>query len=260
MKFVKEILARVFALWTIIWFIVTMIIVSIPVWIIGLWSEPKRTVFLCNIFRVWMRFFFFIIGLRLKVKGKENFRKGETYIIVCNHNTLIDIPVSTPQIPGANKTIAKIEMSRIPIFGMLYKRGSVLVDRKNEESRKASYIKMKKVLELGMHMCIYPEGTRNRTSEPLQRFHDGAFKLSVETGCSILPAVISNTTNVIPNNKTFYFWPGKIEMHFLEPVSPSSQTTEQLKEKIFNLIMDHFCSIQKKLVVEEPCPVNPQIL
>ena len=245
MKLIKEILARVLALWAIIWFIVTMLIVFIPVFIIGIWPEPRRTVLLCNIFRIWMRFFFFITGLRLKVKGKENFKKGETYIVVCNHNTLIDVPVSTPQIPGANKTIAKIEMSRVPLFGMMYKRGSVLVDRKNEDSRKASYIKMKKILDLGMHMCIYPEGTRNRTNEPLQRFHDGAFRLSAETGCSILPAVISNTSNIVPNNKTFYFWPGKIEMHFLEAVSPSSLTPEQLKEKIFNLIKDHYIQYKK---------------
>jgi 1-acyl-sn-glycerol-3-phosphate acyltransferase len=42
-----------------------------------------------------------------------------------------------------------------------------------------SFEKMKAVLEKGMHMSIYPEGTRNRTAEPLKKFHDGAFKLAV---------------------------------------------------------------------------------
>ena len=223
-----------------IWFVATMLIVFLPIWIIGLWPEPKRTVFLCNIFRVWMGFFFFITGLRLIKKGKENFKKGETYIVVCNHNTLLDVPVSTPGIPGASKTIAKIEISRIPFFGMMYKRGSVLVDRKSEESRRASFSKMKEVLECGIHMCIYPEGTRNKTNEPLQRFHDGAFRLAVDTKHAVMPALIFNTKKIFPNDKKFFFFPGKIEMHFLPSIEVGSQTAEQLKEKIFALMKEYY--------------------
>src|SRR6185436_5631575 len=104
------------------------------------------------------------------------FKNGENYIVVCNHNSFMDVPLTTPFIPGPNKTIAKIEMAKIPLFGLIYQRGSVLVDRKNEESRKNSYIKMKDVLQMGMHMCIYPEGTRNKTTAPLQPFHNGAFR------------------------------------------------------------------------------------
>src|SRR5262245_41794571 len=141
MKIIKEILARVFALWAMIWFLITMLLVFIPIWAAGLWPEPKRTRIFHSISKGWMRFFFFVTGMRLRIKGKTAFKKGETYIIVCNHNTMIDVPVSTPFIP-LNKTIAKIEMSGIPIFGMIYKRGAVLVDRKNDESRKASYTKM----------------------------------------------------------------------------------------------------------------------
>jgi 1-acyl-sn-glycerol-3-phosphate acyltransferase len=240
MKPVKEISGRIFALWALIWFIITMLIILIPMWIIGFWPEPKRTKKFRAIAKTWMHFYLFITGVRLVVKGKEHFQKGKNYIVVCNHNTMMDVPVSTPFIPGANKTIAKIQLSRIPLFGMIYKRGSVLVDRKNDESRKASYGKMKEVLDLGIHMCIYPEGTRNKTKEPLQPFHNGAFRLSADTGFSILPAIIFNTSKILPNDKTFYFWPGKIEMHFLEPVAPASQTPEQLKEKIFNLMKDHF--------------------
>ena len=245
MKIIKEILGRIFALWALLWFVISMLLVFIPILFTGFWSDPKRTKYLCNIFRVWMAIFYFITGLRLKIKGKENFKKGQAYIVVCNHNTLMDPPISTPSIPGASKTIAKIEMANIPLFGTIYKKGAVLVDRKNEESRKASYGKMKEVLELGINMCIYPEGTRNKTTEPLQRFHNGAFSLAIETGHSILPAILLNTKKVLPNNKKFYFWPGKIEMHFLPPITPSSQNVEQLKEKVFDLMKDHYVQHNK---------------
>jgi 1-acyl-sn-glycerol-3-phosphate acyltransferase len=240
MNLLKNILGRIFAFWALIVFAVSLLLVFIPIGIIGLWPEPKRTIYVFKIFRVWMTFFFALTGVRRIIKGKSNFKKGQSYIVVCNHNTFMDVPLSTPAIPGPNKTIAKVEMARIPFFGMVYKRGSVLVDRKNEESRRASYGKMKEVLEQGFHMCIYPEGTRNKTKEPMQRFHDGAFKLSVDTGKSIIPAVIFHTSKVLPIHKSFYFWPHKVEMHFLPAVSPANKTPQQLKEEVFVLMKNYY--------------------
>jgi 1-acyl-sn-glycerol-3-phosphate acyltransferase len=124
----------------------------------------------------------------------------------------------------------------------LYKTGSVLVDRKNEQSRKASYGKMKEVLAMGLHMCLYPEGTRNKTSEPLQRFHDGAFRLAVETKKQIIPAVIFYTNIVMPRNKTFYYWPHKVEMHFLPPIQVEGRTVENLKEEAFEKMKSYYVS------------------
>ncbi|MGH2564017.1 MAG: lysophospholipid acyltransferase family protein, partial [Ginsengibacter sp.] len=176
----KKILARIFAAWALVVFIITMLPVALLMWIIALVKEPKRTYIFRVVSKVWMRIFFFTTGCHLKVLGKENFKPGENYIVICNHNSLMDVPLSTPFIPGANKTIAKVEMSKIPIFGLIYKRGSVLVDRNDKNSRKNSFKKMKEVLDMGMHMCIYPEGTRNKPEMPLKDFHDGAFKLAVE--------------------------------------------------------------------------------
>lgn len=240
MKVLKNILGRLFACWALLVFVVSLLLVFIPIWLTGFAREPRRTVSVFRIFRAWMNFFFFFTGVRRIHRGRGHFKKGEAYIVVCNHRTFMDVPLSSPGIPGANKTIAKIEMARIPIFGTIYKRGSVLVDRKSEESRRASYARMREVLQMGLHMCIYPEGTRNKTAEPLQRFHDGAFRLSVETGRSVIPAVIFGTAKVLPTSKTFYFWPGTVQMHFLPPVSPAGKTTQQLKDEVFGLMKDYY--------------------
>jgi 1-acyl-sn-glycerol-3-phosphate acyltransferase len=237
---IKNILGRILAVWAMIVFLVTMLIFFLPIWAAGLWKEPKRTNIFQAVAKVWMRIFFFLSGLRISIKGKNNFTKGANYVVVCNHNSMMDVPLTTPFVPGGNKTIAKIEMAKIPLFGLIYRRGSVLVDRKSEESRKSSFGKMKDVMAMGLHMCIYPEGTRNKTTEPLQYFHNGAFKLAIETGKPILPAVIFNTAKVLPVNKTFCFWPVKIKMHFLPPVPVDSLTTEQLKEKVFMIMKDYY--------------------
>jgi 1-acyl-sn-glycerol-3-phosphate acyltransferase len=195
-----------------------------------------------------MQIFFLLTGCSLKISGKEYFKKGEKYIVACNHNSLMDVPVTTPFIPGANKTIAKSEMAKIPLFGLIYKRGSVLVDRKDKNSRRDSFARMKNVLSLGMHMCIYPEGTRNKTELPLKEFHDGAFKLAVETGTSIIPAILFNTKKVLPPGKIFYFFPAKMEMHFLPPVEVNREDNyEILKEKVHHIMSEYYSANRKKI-------------
>ena len=163
-------------------------------------------------------------------------------MVTFNHNTLLDVPLSAPYVPGPNKTIAKSSFAKVPLFGFFYAKGSVLVDRKNEQSRIRSFEEMKKVLNSGMHMSIYPEGTRNRTSEPLKAFYDGAFKLAVETEKDIIPCLIFGTKKAMPVNKFFYLLPAKLEMHFLPAVSSSGIETKQLKEKVYGLMKDYYTS------------------
>src|ERR1700761_1929276 len=178
-----SIFARIWALWVIVLFISTMLVVLIPFLLFSYFRrDPKKTLVWADIARLWMGIFLPLAGCPLRVRGREKFAKNQTYIVVCNHNALVDVPVSYPGIPSGNKTIAKIEMAKIPIFGMFYRTGSVLVDRKSETSRRESFVQMKDVLEMGLHMCIYPEGTRNKTTDPLKTFHDGAFRLCLMTG------------------------------------------------------------------------------
>lgn len=192
-----------------------------------------------------MNIFLPLIGCPVTVRGREFFKPGETYIVVCNHNSLMDVPVSTPYIPGGNKTIAKVEMATVPLFGLIYRTGSVLVDRKSETSRRESFDKMKAVLDMGLHMCIYPEGTRNKTSEPLKSFHDGAFRLAISTGRPILPAIIFNTKKVLPINKILYAMPHRLYFHFLPPVAiTEGDTTESLKSAVRALMSEYYANRQ----------------
>ncbi|MDQ6845158.1 MAG: 1-acyl-sn-glycerol-3-phosphate acyltransferase [Bacteroidota bacterium] len=244
----KEIFARIFAAWALLIFIITMIPVSFFMWLIGIIKEPRRTSVFRIISKIWMRVFFFSTGCRLKIVGLKNFKKGENYIVACNHNSLMDVPLTTPFIPGANKTIAKAEMAKIPVFGLIYKRGSILVDRNDKSSRRNSFKKMKEVLNMGMHVCIYPEGTRNKTKLPLKEFHDGAFKLAVETGTPILPSLIFNTKKVLPPGKAFFFWPSKMELHFLPEVRINEKEDfELMKSKIYELMSSYYTNRLKEM-------------
>lgn len=237
-----NILGRIWAVWVILIFIATMLVFMIPFLLFSYpQKDPKRVRRFISFARVWMGVFLPLAGTPLTVKGREKFAKDETYIVVCNHNGLIDVPVSSPAVPGGNKTIAKIEFAKVPIFGMLYRTGSVLVDRRDEASRRESFAKMKEVLDMGLHMCLYPEGTRNKTNEPLKAFHDGAFRLALNTGKAIIPAIIFNSRKIMPADKTFYFRPHPLAMHFLDPVTPlPGESVESLKQRVFVLMWDYY--------------------
>lgn len=243
MNLLKNIAGRIMAAWALVAFSSTLLLIFIPVWICTVLPEPRRTRVVFIFYRFWMTSFFVLSGVRRKICGRAHFQKGETYVVVCNHRSLMDPPLSSPAIPAANKTIAKMEMARIPVFNVIYKGGSVLVDRKSEESRRKSYARMKEVLNMGLHMCIYPEGTRNKSSQPLGRFHDGAFRLAIESGKRIMPSVLFDTHKVLPR-KAFFFWPRTVRMHFLPPVDTNGKTVSQLKEEVYELMKNYYLQHQ----------------
>lgn len=244
MKLLKDIFGRFWAFWGIISFIGTFLVIYIPSMITWLLPEPKGQRIFIGIARIWMNIWLRLVGCPVKIKGRQYFQRGKSYIVTCNHNSLMDVPLSSPFIPGANKTIAKTSFAKVPLFGFYYMKGAVLVDRKSEKSRKESFEKMKLVLKKGMHMCIYPEGTRNRTNEPLKKFYDGAFKLATDTGTDIIPAIILNTRKAVPVHKSFYFLPHKLEMHFLPPVSVENKETEELREEVFVIMKKYYLEHQ----------------
>lgn len=235
-----NIFGRIWALWGLLSFLVTFLIIFIPSMAAHLIKEPMGQKYFIGVSKFWMDIWLFMVGCPVKVTGKENFKPGMAYIVVFNHNALLDVPLSAPYIPGPNKTIAKASFAKIPIFGAFYKRGSVLVDRKDDKSRIKSFDLMKKVLAAGMHMCIYPEGTRNRSSEPIKQFYDGAFKLAIATKNEVIPTVIIGTKRAMPINKKFFLLPVKLKMHFLPAIASTDIAVKDLKEKVFNVMLKKY--------------------
>lgn len=235
-----EIFGRIWALWALVLFMVTLLIAFLFYLPCFFLDDPAKARWHRNVSRVWMTIYLNLIGCPLTIKGKENFKPGKNYIVVCNHNSLMDVPVSTPFMPRANKTIGKKEFTRVPVFGWIYGFGSVLVDRKSDASRRKSYEEMKRMLSIGLDMVIYSEGTRNRTDDPLRNFYGGAFRLATDTKKEILPALLFYTKKVMPNNKFFYIIPHKLEMHFLPAVASIDQTSNELQETVFKLMWDYY--------------------
>ncbi|MFM2359825.1 MAG: hypothetical protein RLY16_1818 [Bacteroidota bacterium] len=235
-----EVFGRIWALWGILTFVSTFLIIFLPSMVAYLIPGKKGQDYFIWVSRIWMNIWLALVGCPVTIHGREKFIKGQTYIVVFNHNALLDVPLSAPYVPGGNKTIAKSSFTKVPLFGFFYARGAILVNRKDERSRRKSYEAMKKVLRNGIHMCLYPEGTRNRTKEPLKPFYDGAFKLAIDSGKSIIPCVLVGTKKAMPIHKTFYLIPTRLHMYFLDAVAVQNKNTETLKKEVFDCMTQKF--------------------
>lgn len=242
MNIIKRTLGHCYFFAGMLFFVATMLVVIIPASIALLFPEPRRAKIIHPTYRIWMSVFLPLVGCPVLRKGRRKFVKGQNYVVVVNHNSLVDIPVSTPWIPGPNKTLAKVEMAKTPLFGIIYKAGSILVKRDDDTSRRESFTQMQQTLKQGLHLCLYPEGTRNKSDKPLLPFYDGAFIAAIRAQKPIMPAVIFGTKDILPNKPKFWARPKAIHYHFLDPIPTaglSMSDRHALKDKVYQIMEDY---------------------
>lgn len=193
MKLLVKMFQYVYATWVFVAFVITFLI-QLPIFIIlAFLDSPKRPVLYYHI-RVWAYVFFFLLAIPVRVKGKQHYKKGQTYIIISNHQSFLDTPMIFRTFTIPIKTLATIEYSKIPLFGYIYKKMTVMVDRSSPQSKKRSLEVMKKTLEEdGTSIFLFPEGSFNQTDDVLKPFFDGAFRTAKETNTAILPVIFPDT-------------------------------------------------------------------
>src|SRR5688500_5059260 len=147
---------------------------------------------------LWSWIFSILTFIRYRFYGKENFRKGQSYIYVSNHTSFLDIPGLTILLPGQFRPLAKKELLKIPIFGWIARSAAIIVDRSSPESRKKSIDQLKAFLKAGISILIFAEGTQNRSDKILQPFHDGAFRIAVDPQEPLLLIVVLAAGRLLP--------------------------------------------------------------
>ncbi len=187
--------------------------------------------------RLWARAFFAFTLIRYIPVLESIPDRSKEYVFVCNHISYIDIPMMLLASQGFNiRILGKAEMGRIPIFGFIYKMGTVSVHRGSAENRSESIKEMKSFLNQHISIMICPEGTFNMTREPLKDFYDVAFRIAIECRKPIVPIIFPDTYNRLNYHSIFSMTPGKCRAFILPEISTEDFTiTElpQLKEKVF---------------------------
>jgi 1-acyl-sn-glycerol-3-phosphate acyltransferase len=162
-----------------------------------------------------------IAGVRAHVVGREKVDSGRSYVFMSNHTSNLDPPILIPLIPKRTSVLVKKELFRIPVLGRAMRIGSLVpVDRSDRERAIESLREARKVLNAGISMTIFAEGTRSVDGKLLP-FKKGPFYLAMDAGVPIVPVTIAGTHELLPKGRTLSR-PGTVTVVFHDPIDSAA--------------------------------------
>jgi 1-acyl-sn-glycerol-3-phosphate acyltransferase len=196
-----------------------------------------------------------LTAYKLSVKGLDHIQPGQNYVVMVNHSSLMDIPVTFAALAPKLKFIrmvSKIELRRVPFFGYAMElAGFVFIDRNDRRKAMQSLALAKTRFEEGLSVWLAPEGTRSRTGELLP-FKKGSFVFAIDMQAPVLPVVLKNVPEILPK-KSFGIRRGAfVEVVVGEPISTKGMTYRD-REKLQNAVRDVYVnsglsvSMQKRI-------------
>jgi len=214
----------------IIWLIgITIIIVFFPitfiVWLLAFpFDRNRKIVHWLLVYQAWVISHLVPIW-RIHVEGRKKAKPGTTYVIICNHQSILDILIINC-LRYRFKWISKIEVNSVPVLGWYVKMADYIsVDRGDKESKEKMMEEAYECLKKNISIMIFPEGTRSADSQ-ISFFKRGAFQLAISTRKPILPVIMDGTGNVLPKHGIIFGGFHKIDIMVLDPVTPESFGTD----------------------------------
>jgi 1-acyl-sn-glycerol-3-phosphate acyltransferase len=214
----------------IVWLIgICFVIVTFPltliIWLIVLPFDRKRVVIHLFLMYQCLVLSFLMPIWKIHIEGREKAVKGMTYVIISNHQSLLDILLIN-SLRYKFKWISKIENFNIPVIGLYLKMADyIIVDRQNEESKIEMLAKSYNFLKKGISIMIFPEGTRSLNNE-IGFFKRGAFQLALQADVPILPVLIDGTGGILPKHGLIFSSGHHIRIRVLDPINPATFGTD----------------------------------
>ncbi len=240
----KKIWGKIGVVWFGFGFIFFMLIIF-PLHYYFLKRERKNSSHALN--KLWARFIFLWGGIRIKIHDRHLIDKNQIYVITPNHESYLDIPACHFLPLKQLRFIGKAELNDIPIFGWMFQRLHIPVQRNQASAAARSFIQSQKILQAGISMVIYPEGGIIR-GPFLAPFKEGPFLLAIKLKLPVLPVVIQNTNKIMPDSDSLYLFPFQtIHLHILKPISTENLNQENLSEltqNVWNLVHDKMKSLK----------------
>lgn len=183
----------------------------------------------------WVKKMITLLGIKCQVFNPYNVepKKGQATIVMVNHSSLFDIPLSLMAFPNHSiRMLAKKELSQIPIFGQGMKAAEFpLIDRKNKSQAFKDLKTVHTLLESGIVMWIAPEGTRAKDGK-VGPFKKGAFVTAIQAGATIIPMGIRGAYDILPAGTHQFNINQQAEIHIGKPIDASQFTIEKRDELI----------------------------
>lgn len=226
-----------------IWFfiLVTLVILLLfPILFVSILKESWYPFFF-SLARIWAGMILFGMGFLPVIQREIDYKKGESYMFVSNHTSMMDIMLMFYITKNPFVFVGKKELSRLPLFGFFYKRTCILVDRNNSKSKQDVFKSAQLKLNQGLSVCIFPEGgVPDDINLVLDSFKDGAFRLAIEHNISIAPITFHDNKKRF-SYKFFSGGPGRMRVKVHEVIPTKNLKMENkrtLKNQTRNIILE----------------------
>jgi 1-acyl-sn-glycerol-3-phosphate acyltransferase len=207
------------------------IFIALPVVIFAkIFRQPQILYFWCDWgAKVWIR----ACGSKVSVSGQENLDPNVSYVFVANHRSYLDTATMFSYTGRRMGFIAKKELAKVPIVGSVMPFVNILaIDRSNSRKALETMNAIKKVLDKGISIGIFAEGTRAMEGELLP-FKKGAFHLAMQAEAPIIPVAIKHTDYLMGKKKGIANT-GTIELIILPPIETKGKTIENDLDSLLN--------------------------
>lgn len=215
--------------WLFLWATIATIILGIPVMIAGLLSRTGNLAF--SISKLWAYTMLAVSFVRTEIKKKAKLRKGTSYIIISNHQSLFDILALVTTLGIQFRWFIKKEVLKIPIFGYaLYASRNIFIDRSNTTRAIESINRGVDRLPRDASVMVFAEGTRSPDGQ-IHEFKKGGFMIAIARKIPILPVTVNGSRRVLPK-RSLVVKPGKIQVVIGDPIDTSDYTTDTVQKLI----------------------------
>lgn len=233
------VLQYLYVFWAYSLFLVTLLVAFVLLMLGRLLPGKLQHRYSNGVLRMWCVLWTSLIFIPVVATGRKKEWADSPMVLVTNHSSYLDTPVVYITVPHLFKTLAKKELLKMPLMGQIFLTSGIMVDRSSPESRKASLQRMVDAIKGGTSILIFPEGTQNRTPNPLRDFYDGAFKLAIDTQVPLLPIATINTRWLMPSDKVWKLRPGKVRQIYFEPIPTTGMTKDdvpKLRQQVYDMI------------------------
>jgi 1-acyl-sn-glycerol-3-phosphate acyltransferase len=232
--------SKIYTIYAAFWFIFFTLLAFPLVLIFSLFGKRKGGNLIWHMAKVWADIWYFLLGIRHRNIFESTYHPAENYIFLANHTSYMDIPCLFKSIRKQPfRMLAKEETKKIPVFGFIYSRGAVMVDRGSTERRARSVRVLKSLLKHHISVGIFPEGTFNETGRPLKSFYDGAFRIAIETQTPVKPILFLDNHSLMDPKHPLGLKHGRSRAVFLEEIPPDGFSLKDIssyKKKVFDIM------------------------
>lgn len=229
----------IFTFYALIVFIALMLVVFPLALLAMFWGRIKGGNMIYRLCMIWGDIWFALTFILVKRIHEVPYQQDKPFIYVANHISYLDTPVIVKAFRHPLRPLGKVEMSKVPVFGYIYKNAIVTVDRSSPENRARSLSLLKAYLKKKISILVFPEGTFNETKRPLKDFFNGAFKIAIETKTPIKPVLFLDAFDRMPYASLFSLNPGKCRVVYLAEVGVDDYNIEEvdlLKQTVYQMM------------------------